>query len=179
MKTIRNPKAIGITFICLACIVLSSCHEKQLVSTGLFEINREVTCEDLLEQGFTRMRGEDVVLFGKRTGDTLDYYHMDDRKDGSFLFGSLEQDNEFVERDPEVCDNLHPRWRYIVVEIDKRETLTITDRIDKTRYTIMEQTNSGYSIFWAKVVNKETLDTFKFSVYEQDKKYFISSSIRL
>ncbi|MFA0964378.1 hypothetical protein AB9P05_21410 [Roseivirga sp. BDSF3-8] len=179
MNISSHPKSIGIIFTCLVFLMLMSCHHKQEVSTGLFEINREVTCEDLVEQGFAWMPGEDVILFGRRTGDTLDYYHMDERKDGSYLFGSVLQEDEFREPAPDACDNLHPYWRYIVVEIDMQETGSITDRIDQTKYTILKQTQPNYTLFWAKVVNKETLDTFTFSVYERDRKYFVSSSIRL
>lgn len=179
MKDKRNLKLLGLGLFWLTSFTFSSCRGRQEVSTGMFEINKEVSCEDLMDQGFAWMPGEDVILFGKRTGDTLDYYHMDDKK-GSFLFGSLQQeDEEFVERDVEVCRKLRPVWRNIVVEIKKQETSTVVGKIDRTKYTVIEQPEEGYYIYWAKVVNKETLDTFNFSVYEQDKKYFVSSTIHL
>ncbi|MGB3179745.1 MAG: hypothetical protein WBB45_00025 [Cyclobacteriaceae bacterium] len=179
MKYADMQKIARVLSICILLYIASSCSSTpQEVPAGLFEINKDISCTDLMEQGFAWMPGTDVALFGRRRGDTLHYFQLAD-KPASFLFGSLlqEQKEEFVERDAEVCDNLRPIWRNIQVQISKQDISSVVDGIDGEKYEVIEQSDKGYSIYLARVVNRETMDTFNFSVYERENEYFVSSTI--
>ena len=70
MKTLFNLSII--------LLILSSCRNKhEIVSREPFEIDRNLNCEGLVKNGYKWMPGDDVILIGKKTEDTLDYYQLE------------------------------------------------------------------------------------------------------
>lgn len=65
-------------FISLLVVALSfsSCAKKQ-ISTLPFEVTKDVSCNDLFEEGYKRSFGVDVILIGKKMNDTTIYYQID------------------------------------------------------------------------------------------------------
>jgi len=65
-------------FICLLILslLIFSCYKNE-VSYLPFEVNHNITCDDLYEDGFRRTFGVDVVLIGKKMNDTVIHYQID------------------------------------------------------------------------------------------------------
>jgi hypothetical protein len=65
-------------FICLLVVALSfsSCEKKQ-ISILPFEVTKDVSCDDLYDNGYKRSFGVDVILIGKKMNDTTIYYEVD------------------------------------------------------------------------------------------------------
>ncbi|UII26748.1 hypothetical protein LVD15_26210 [Fulvivirga maritima] len=179
-----------ITSIIFLITMLTSCSEHQKVPRNPFTINRNVTCEDLTLEGYQWMPGVDVIIIGKRFGDTLDYYQMEYYAGLAYFdyrhlnnlnvvkVSSQNEEKEFVplKETPDICHESYPILKNMVIEIDKFDTLKILDLIDKEKYSLEEKAKT-YDIYQADVINKITMDTFNISVYEQEERYYFSSSI--
>ncbi|MFK8061116.1 MAG: hypothetical protein AB8B78_13630, partial [Polaribacter sp.] len=65
-------------FVCL--LILSfltfSCSKKK-ISNLPFEVNHNITCDDLYNIGYKRTFGVDVILIGKIMNDTIIHYQID------------------------------------------------------------------------------------------------------
>ncbi|QCX37553.1 hypothetical protein FF125_03545 [Aureibaculum algae] len=92
-----------------------------------FEIDKSITGFDLLNNGYRWMPGVDVILIGKKTKDTLDYYQLD---------FSDEETNE---------EEIYPIWEDEEVSIQKVETIvsTLEESIDP-----LDMPDSMYNRIW-------------------------------
>jgi hypothetical protein len=75
--------------ICLLVVtlILSSCEKRHIYSLP-FEVTKDVSCDELYNEGYKRSFGADVILIGKKMNDTTIYYEIDlpsiDPKDITF-----------------------------------------------------------------------------------------------
>lgn len=78
-------------FICLISllIVFSSCKKEKLTYHA-FEINKNINCDDLYDNQFRRVFGIDVLMIGKKIGDTIIHYEVTEHFDKSD-FGKSKQ----------------------------------------------------------------------------------------
>ncbi len=181
-------------------LILASCGEPQEVTRILFKVNKQINCSDLIDQGYQWMPGVDVILLGKRTGDTLDYYQLSyDRVEAiseNLEFVEIETSEQMllepttdekeeqtpdfvsVNKTPEICDNATPDWRYFQITISANDTMKFINNINRDTYSVI-QGESDYDLYNALVINKETRDTFNFAISEMDGSYYVSSSINL
>jgi len=70
--------------ILLALLITNCQTEQRRVKRHPFEIDHSITSQSLIESGYRWMPGVDVILYGKKTKDTLDYYQI--------LFPSLDEE---------------------------------------------------------------------------------------
>ncbi|MEM6298403.1 MAG: hypothetical protein AAF740_06915 [Bacteroidota bacterium] len=176
-----------IRFLAIA-FIFSAC-EQQLASRKPFEVNNKVTCKDLVEQGYRWVSGEDVVLFGRRSGDTLDYYQIEyndelfcndnsdylpeRRAEEDSVFGITF--NEVFEED---CKCTSTNWRYFSILIKPEDSLNLEKHLESDSLVIVqEEENPDYYLTKAVVLNLATNDTFFTSIDEREGKYYFSTSV--
>ncbi|UTW61544.1 hypothetical protein KFE98_16220 [bacterium SCSIO 12741] len=105
LKLIQYPTLLILLFTLMGC------------STGLkkierhpFEIDHSITGYDLVSDGYRWMPGVDVVLLGKKTKDTLDYYQTEFPtentlyQDGDMTFLELEEEEIIQIPDTQVTE---------------------------------------------------------------------------
>ena len=203
-------------FICLLIIsfLLFSCEKKE-ISNLPFEINSNISCDDLYENGYKRTFGVDVVLIGKIMNDTIIHYQVDlpsEKNDIDYndfeentivavdtfrratvydkylIKDALELNDSIYElvwgnikkQKRDVCNKGSVSWRNFMIELKKNKAKNYRNTIDTNKYRIFDlEKESQYSIDEFKVVNLVTKDTFNGSVYEQNKKYYFSSTFTL
>lgn len=56
----------------------SSCKKEKLKSSA-FEVDRNIDCDELYENGFRRMFGVDILLIGRKRNDTIIYYEVSEK----------------------------------------------------------------------------------------------------
>jgi hypothetical protein len=204
--------------ICLLIISLLffSCEKKEIYNLP-FEVNRNITCNDLYNADYKRTFGVDVTMIGKIMNDTIihyeitepvidydmDFYYSEEnipteldtikkatKYDKYLEMDALELNDsiyEYVwgnikEQQKYVCEEGSIAWRNFMLELKESEIKSYRKTIDTVKYKIFNvkiNPKSSYSIEKFKVVNLITKDTFNCSVYEQNKKYFFSSTISL
>lgn len=57
--------------------IIGCSSETKKINRHPFEIDKSISGIDLLDNGYRWMPGVDVILIGKKTKDTLDYYQLD------------------------------------------------------------------------------------------------------
>lgn len=116
-------------FVILALILfsLTSCDSNEKAIVAPFDVNHQLECEDLIEQGYRLMFGVDVILLGKRTGDTLEYYQLDDKPNTP---GSTYTEFDESEADPTL--NNYDSTLYEILK--SKDPLLLTDSEYKMIY---------------------------------------------
>lgn len=116
--------------ITLIALLSNSCKPKKIQRLP-FEIDRSVSASDLVYDGYRWMPGVDVILIGKRTQDTLDYYQID------FPSEELEKEDEDLEMKTEEFEEEEIEFsnqEYEYEEIEEEELIDPLDMLD-TMYT--------------------------------------------
>ncbi|MCH3884833.1 hypothetical protein [Tenacibaculum aquimarinum] len=91
-----------------------------------------------------------------------------------FVWGDIQKQKR------DVCSEGKVSWRNFMLELKKEETENYRNTIDTNKYKILNiNIDSDYYIDKFKVVNVITKDTFNCSVYEQNEKYYFSSTFTL
>ncbi|APG64838.1 hypothetical protein LPB136_05455 [Tenacibaculum todarodis] len=91
-----------------------------------------------------------------------------------FVWGDIQKQQR------DICSEGKVSWRNFMLELKKEETENYRNTIDTNKYKILNiNKDSDYYIDKFKVVNLITKDTFYCSVYEQNKKYYFSSTFTL
>lgn len=137
-----------------------------------FDVNFAVTEQSLLENGYEPIP-EDVYILGKRRGDTLLYYQLD-------------QDCEPVdeaERDDPIemkCEEVEVFWRNYQITLDKLDTLAIEQFIEKNDGFILsdwQSNNKSYYIKQFLVKYKYSGVLFRCTIYyNSDKNKYVFSA---
>lgn len=196
-------------------ILISSCKKEKL-NYHPFEINRNISCNDLYENGFRRTFGIDVMMIGKKINDTIIHYEVnyppiesivdynefeeesipseidstqtaniyqmfsdyDPLSISDSLYNVIWQDLKVQQKD--VCIEGKVVWRNFMLELEQFEAENYRKTIDSNKYKILNiEKESNYSIDEFKVINLISKDTFNCSIYEQNKKYYFSSTYAL
>lgn len=164
---------------------LCSCEQKDLFDyREPFKINRNLNCELLIEKGYTRIYGEDVILIGKENLDTLIYYQIEypDKE----IIGPLDDDVgvSFSEEKPSnLCENGIVYWRNFQLTLDSTSALNYKNRIDTINYKILpvdyEPMFPAYKKDVYRIVNLIDKDTFHCSVTTRNGVWLFQSSITI
>ena len=169
--------------------ILFSCSQKDKTDYRKpFKINRNIDCQLLIDKGYTRIYGEDVILIGKRTNDTLVYYQIEypineqdlmiyDIEDEIHPIDSISTTKEIEN----LCEDGVIYWRNFELKLDSINACNYKNTIDKTKYKIIESSYESIEPLYFRdtyqVVNLMSKDTFDCSVINRDKNWFIQSSI--
>ncbi len=175
-----------ILFIILLIPILFSCEQKDTSDyREPFKINHNISCDLLIENGYTWILGEDVVLIGKANVDTLIYYQIEypiiereQYENNSELEASLFNYNE-----TSLCKNGMVYWRNFKLELDSAKAIDYKKRIDRTKYKVLEESyeieQSDYIRDVYQVVNLIDKDTFHCSITKNDGIWFLQSWIEI
>ncbi len=181
-------------YLCIvfSSILLQSCNKQSKVDRREpFEINYKLSCEGLIENGYTRLWGDDVVLISKEIGDTLVYYQLeydqeeieseieyivDDDFDDSSTF-IPEGSKEFYSK---LCENSYVYFRNYKLKLNENKfnSLKYLESIDASQYKVITHDR----LYWQEgerfeVLNLKTQDTFNCSITKEDEFWYFQSSI--
>lgn len=83
----------------LVLVTLICACDKKVISNNPFEIDKDITCNELYDNGYKWSPGVDVILLGKKTSDTLVYYqvHQELNIKEEELFEEVEADTTSVD----------------------------------------------------------------------------------
>ncbi|MFC4636568.1 hypothetical protein ACFO3O_21870 [Dokdonia ponticola] len=170
-------------------LILLSCNRQSKVDVRKpFEINHKLTCEGLIENGYTRLWGDDVVLVSKEIADTLVYYQLEyHREEIEPEVGFINNDDTFIiipEGSPDfqtkLCEDAYIYSRYFKLKFgaDKHKALEYIEAIDRSQYKIIRN-NRLYpqEEEYFEVLNLKTQDTFNCSITREKQHWYFQSSI--
>ena len=172
-------------FIILLPILFSCKQKDELDYRKPFKINRNLNCNLLIEKGYTRIFGEDVILIGKENFDTLIYYQIEyPIKDIEEYQNNSEKDNYSLNGKPKnLCENGTVYWRNFKLELDSIEAINYKNKIDKNKYKVIAESyeikESDYIKDSYRVVNIIDKDTFRCSITKSDGIWFFQSTIEI
>lgn len=144
--------------------------ESKKINRHPFEMDKSITGFDLLDNGYRWMPGVDVILIGKKTKDTLDYYQLnmpDEEIDEEEVF-DIEEDEVSIQKrdttditsmesiDPlEMPDSMYNRiWR-----VDERKYRDVFGNgIPAARYFFITMTKEKLDMFM------NTIDSSKYEL---------------
>jgi hypothetical protein len=153
-------------------ILISSC-KKEKIPYHPFEINRNISCDDLYDNGFKRLFGIDVLMIGKKMNDTIIHYQVTEHFDNF--------DNEIIEnQEIDISEQILKKDVYHkYIELD---ALELNDSIYELVWENIEE-QSEYAcdkgeIYWRNFIVKidkseiknyrKTIDTSKYKIIEID-----------
>ncbi|AUC76067.1 hypothetical protein [Olleya sp. Bg11-27] len=175
----------SITFIFLILISFSCQQKNKIDYRKPFKINRNLNCELLIEKGYARIFGEDVMLIGKKNFDTLIYYQIDyPVKEIENYQNSTELENNLSNgKEKKLCENGTVYWRNFKLELDSVNALDYKNKIDTSKYKVLKETSekrkSDYFIDSYQVVNLIDKDTFHCSITKSDGIWLFQSTIEI
>ncbi len=172
-------------FILLLPILFSCKQKNELDYREPFKINRNLNCTLLIEKGYTRIFGEDVILIGKESFDTLIYYQIEyPIKDIMEYQNNSETDNYSLNgKSKSLCKNGTVYWRNFKLELDSIKAIDYKNTIDKNKYKVIaesyEREESDYIKDSYRVINITDKDTFHCSITKSDGIWFFQSTIEI
>jgi len=149
-----------------------------------------MSCEGLIENGYTRLWGDDVVLISKEIGDTLVYYQLEyDQEEIEPEIGYIDDDHSSIlipeeseEFYSKLCDESYVYFRNFKLKLnkDKFKALQYLKLIDTTLYKIITNERSyPQEGKYFEVLNIKTQDTFYCSITRENGYWYFQSSIIL
>ncbi|WP_299768434.1 hypothetical protein [uncultured Dokdonia sp.] len=169
--------------------MLQSCNKQSKIDKrDPFEVNHKLSCEGLIENGYKRLWGDDVVLISKEIGDTLIYYQLEyDQEEIEPDIGYIDDDHSSIlipegskEFYSKLCDEAYIYFRNFKLKLDKDKSkaLLFLKSIDTREYKII----TNQSLYpqegeYFEVLNLKTLDTFHCSVTREKGYWYFQSSI--
>ncbi|MFT4848188.1 MAG: hypothetical protein ACI83B_000714 [Sediminicola sp.] len=176
----------NITISIFLVFSMFSCEQKiEFDSRQPFKVNRNLSCDLLIENRYTQIFGEDVVLIGKQTNDTLVYYQIE------YPIRNFEQNTNDSESNinstdtasRKLCDDGTIYWRNYKLKLDSLSAFNYKNSIDSIKYKIVpvsyELRKSDYFQDAYRVVNLIDRDTFNCSVTKRDGEWSWQSSIAI
>ncbi len=145
-----------------------------------FKINRNLNCDLLVKKGYTWMRGDDVILIGKRTSDTLIYYQI---KYPILEIKPSQNDSELVVNSSDkmpskFCENGIVSWKNFELKLDSTRVFDFKNKIDAVKYKVLPTRyalkESDYIKEAYQVINLIDKDTFNCSIAERNGEWFFS-----
>ncbi|GHC65830.1 hypothetical protein [Ulvibacter litoralis] len=176
---------ILIIYIFLVSILFSCNQKDEFDNREPFKINRNLNCDLLIQKGYTRIFGEDVILIGKRTSDTLIYYQIEYpiREIELSQTDSESDDYPSTEKPRDICDDGTVYWRNFELKLDSTRAFNFNSEIDKTMFKILpasyELGESNYIKDAYRVINLIDKDTFECSITKRNGEWIFQSSITI
>lgn len=175
-----HQKMIKYTFILIFIFVLVGCStDPKKIERHPFKIDHSITGFDLVSNGYRWMPGVDVILLGKKTKDTLDYYEVDFPIE-ALTSNSGEPIEEFEEVEMQVQDT-NTYIKELKEEIDPLDMPdTMYNRIWLDNdLSIQDELKNGIPInrYFYLTMTKDSLDQFINSIDEP--KYKLSREIEV
>lgn len=155
-------------------LVFYSCKEKK-ISSFPFEVDKDITCDDLYKNGYKRSFGVDVILLGKKSQDTIIYYEVYQKltfKKEDFheevKLDTVKKDKkseEYLKQDPlvlsdsiyslvwgnikeqqrNICKKSRVTWRNYIVKIGKDQIKNYKSKIDSISLKIIDSRKFDFS----------------------------------
>lgn len=174
-----------ITSIFFLCILFSCKQKDEFDYRKPFKVNWNLNCDLLIQKGYTRIFGNDVILIGKRTIDTLIYYQIEypnievEQYQNKSKLDGYSSNKKLLD----LCDGGTVYWRNFELKLDSGKAFNFKNRIDKVKYQILpasyklEESNYIKDVY--RVINIIDKDTFNCTVTNRDGEWFFQSSITI
>jgi len=179
-----------IVFLSIILFMISCSNRNYVDYRQPFEINRNLSCEVLMENEYNRIWGIDVFLIGKKINDTVVYYQIESPTDydetevreiGEDIFpkDSISIANEIKK----MCEKGTVYWRNYELKLDSVKALNYKNTIDKKKYKVIPidygLPESLYFKDAFNVVNLKEKDTFACSIIKRENEWYFQSSIHI
>ena len=136
------------------------------------KLKNEIYSDDFYEE----IRIENYTLKKESTYD--EYLKKDALELNDSIYQLVWQN--IKEQKKDICKEGVITWKNFILELDKSEINKYRQTIDISKYKILEIENpSSYNLDSFKVLNVKKKDTFYCSIYKQNEKYYMSSTISL
>jgi len=163
----------------LASAAVGCAETNTTIPNTPFEINHQITCETLIEDGYRWMPGVDVIIIGKRTGDTLIGYQMDYQRE------LVDEENYFIldeEIIGEQIDIIMEEEEDVIPSPKEKTTEEIQEEFGKNPSEMCDGATVCWRIYQVRISKevaahyKENIDRGKFAIlkskYNSDIGYF-------
>lgn len=135
-----------------------------------FEINRNISCDDLYDNGFKRIFGIDVLMTGKKMNDTIIHYQISEHFDKSDFkkYKEMKEDNN-----SENQKRVYDKYREIdALELNDSLYQKVWENIDFQREYVCRKGEIYWRNFMLKINKSDIknyrnkIDTLKYKILE-------------
>ena len=159
-------------FFFIICLCFFSCKKKD-ISNLPFEVTKDISCDDLYEDGYKRTFKVDVLMIGKKIGDTIIHYELNTPPVKHKIDYKEIEENIPSELDTTPEINIHQKYldQDPLILSDSLYNIVWQD-INEQKKSVCDKSTVHWRNFILKIKKSEinnyykTIDTLKYRIFD-------------